>query len=375
MVDAATIVTAVVTRGPLEQTVSAPGVVVPEHVRVIAAAQGGVIDQIFVRPGSLVRVGSAIAQMRNPQLTANLVTSQSALRIAEANLATAQAEARAAVLDQRTAIGDAEAVHETDLAQLTSYAPLYRSGLISALQFRATTIAERKSGGDLADVRAQSNVTAAEVAAKVAAARAQVDGAMAAVAADDAAIGSLLVTSGGDGIVQGVDVDPGANVAPAAQIARIADVRDLRVVLHVAESEISGLAIGMNVTLSSNDGRYRGQVARIAPVADNGTVAVDIDFDGAPPSGLRPSQNVDGEVSISRIADALQIARPANATDGASVDLFKVVPGTSRAVRVRVRLGRGTLTRVQIASGLKLGDAVIVSDTSNFLSKPEIRLR
>ena len=114
-------------------------------------------------------------------------------------------------------------------------------------------------------------------------------------------------------------------------------------------------------------------MARIAPAAQNGTVAVDVSLPVLPP-GARPDANVDGTIQVSQIANAVSIARPAGASDNSTLVVFKVVDGGRRAVRVRARLGRGSNDRVQVLSGLAPGDIVIVSDMSSYLDQSELRL-
>ena len=57
-----------------------------------------------------------------------------------------------------------------------------------------------------------------------------------------------------------------------------------------------------------------------------------------------------------------------------TVGLFKVDPDGAGATRVQVKLGRGSVTTIEIVDGLKEGDVVILSDTSQFDSSDRIRL-
>ncbi len=130
----------------------------------------------------------------------------------------------------------------------------------------------------------------------------------------------------------------------------------------------------MRVALDTNgSGTLAGHVARVAPVAVNGSVAVDVALDRVRP-GIRSAQNVDGTIELLRLHRALTIARPAGAADGTTIDLFCLAPGGTRALRTRVRLGMGALDRVEVVSGLAAGSTVIVSDTSAFDHAAELRL-
>jgi multidrug efflux pump subunit AcrA (membrane-fusion protein) len=375
VVDKSTLVTDVATHGTLVRSVSAQGAFAPERVRVASATQSGVVNQIFVKPGNLVQPGTVIAQMENPALEAQVTNAQSALQVAQANLADAKQQAQASVIGQQTSLADAQAQARTDALQAQSYSSLHKSGLLGTLQYQTAQIQAQKSSDDLKNRRAQVSVAQADAQAKVAAAQAQVDQAAATLQAAETQLSALTVRAATAGIVQSVDIDPGTSVATNTEIARIADTRDLKAVLQVAESDVHAVSNGMLARIDTGNGTIVGRVARIAPAAQNGTVGVDVTFNRPLPEGARPDANVDGTIIISKIPDAISIARPAGATDGSTIDLFKVVDNGTRAVRVRVRLGQGSNDRVQVLSGIASGDTVIVSDMSAYPDQPVLRLR
>lgn len=374
VVDKSTLVTDIVRRGTLLRAVSAQGAFAPERVRVASATQAGVVNQIFVKAGSRVEPGTIIAQMQNPALDAQVADARSAVQVAQANLASARQQAQAAVLTQQTAVSDAQAQMEANVLQAKSLVELHRQGLVADVQYRQAEIQAKKSTNDVRASRAQVGVTAADSQAKVAAAQAQVDQANAQLSADETQVEALTVRAATSGIVQSVEVDPGMSVAQNTAIARIADTRDLKAVLQVAESDVHAVVPGMPVRIDTGNGVVSGRVARIAPSAQNGTVAVDVTFARTLPAGARPDANVDGTIEIASIPNALSVARPAGASDDSTIDLFKIVDGGTRAVRVRVHLGQGSNDRVQVLSGLAPGDSVIVSDMTTYQDQTELRL-
>jgi HlyD family secretion protein len=54
--------------------------------------------------------------------------------------------------------------------------------------------------------------------------------------------------------------------------------------------------------------------------------------------------------------------------------MFKLVNGTSEAVRGPVKLGKSSVNTIQILDGLQPGDQVILSDTSAWDAHDRIRL-
>ena len=222
---------------------------------------------------------------------------------------------------------------------------------------------------------AQLGAASADARAKVSAAQARVVQAQAQLDADRAQVAALTVRSATGGIVQSVELDPGTSAAQNAVIAHVADTSSLKAVLQVAEGDVHAVGAGMRATIDTGNGIFEGRVARVAPAAENGTVATDVTFARALPHGVRPDTNVNGIIYISSIRNAVSIARPAGAADGSVAELFKVVAGGRSAVRVRVQFGRGSADRIAVLSGLEPGDTVIVSDMSNYIDQTALNLR
>ena len=111
------------------------------------------------------------------------------------------------------------------------------------------------------------------------------------------------------------------------------------------------------------------------PAAQQGTVTVDLALDGALPKGARPELSVDGTIELERLADVLFVGRPAQ---GQAESLVGPLPPRrgrrSRPSRVKVQLGRTSVNTVEIVSGLKEGDQVVLSDTSAWDAFDRLRL-
>jgi HlyD family secretion protein len=56
------------------------------------------------------------------------------------------------------------------------------------------------------------------------------------------------------------------------------------------------------------------------------------------------------------------------------VGLFKLVEGGGYAVRVNVQLGRTSVNSVEVLSGLKPGDVVVLSDMSRYDAVDRVKL-
>ncbi|HTX56183.1 MAG TPA: efflux RND transporter periplasmic adaptor subunit [Candidatus Acidoferrales bacterium] len=374
-VDRASVVTDVAKRGTLARSIEASGALAPQEVHIVAAVEPGIVESVLVKPGTSVAAQTPIARMTNPDLDAAVVAARSAVDVAQANLLSTVQQAKASALAQRSAYVSAHAQAEMDTTNVAGDAELAREGYIAEQTYRIAKIKATQSQAQLGVAHSQIGVDAAEQNAKVAAAQAQLAQAQAQLAATQAEVAALVVRARSDGIVQSVAVDPGARADIGTELARVADQHDLKAVLQVPEGQVHAVNIGMPVRVDTGNGVVTGRVARIAPSAQDGSVAVDVGFESALPPGARPDLNVDGTIDLQTLRNVLSIARPAGAADDSTVTLYEVDPRTSQARAVQVRLGVGSTDRIEVLSGLDAGDVVIVSDTSAYAGAPLLRLR
>jgi len=175
---------------------------------------------------------------------------------------------------------------------------------------------------------------------------------------------ALHVVAGQAGVVQQVAVEAGQSVIAGAPLAKVVVPDRLQARLKIPESSTEDVGLGLKATVDTRSGVVHGEVVRIDPGAQNGSVTVDVRITDTLPKGARPDQNVDGVIELARIADVLHVARPAIGEAHASVSVFKL--DGDRARRVPVKFGRAALKDIEITSGLVAGDEIVLSDTSKW---------
>ena len=187
-------------------------------------------------------------------------------------------------------------------------------------------------------------------------------------------VGALKVRAGFTGVLQLVPVEVGQQVAPGTNLARVADQTRLKAELKIAETQAKDITIGQKAQIDTRNGVVDGHVVRIDPSVQNGTVTVDVTMDGPLPQGARPDLSVDGTIELERLNDVIYVGRPAFGQEQSVVGLFKVFED-GNAERAQVKLGKSSVNTVEVLSGLKVGDQVVLSDMSAYDQFDRIRLR
>jgi len=184
----------------------------------------------------------------------------------------------------------------------------------------------------------------------------------------------LFVRAGLAGVLQLVPVEVGQQVAPGTNLARVANPSRLKAELKIAETQAKDIQIGQAVSIDTRNGLVDGKVARIDPSVQNGTVTVDVTLDGALPKGARPDLTVDGTIELERLTDVLFVGRPALGQEQSTVGVFKLEPDGT-ASRTQAKIGRMSVDKVELVSGLNAGDQVVLSDMSAWDAYDRVRLQ
>ena len=174
----------------------------------------------------------------------------------------------------------------------------------------------------------------------------------------------LKVRAGIAGVLQVVPVEVGQQVAPGANLARVANPNRLKAEIKIAETQAKDIQIGQRAEVDTRNGVVQGVVSRIDPSVQNGTRTVDVTMTGELPKGAVPDLSVDGTIELERLNDVLYVGRPAFGQEQSVVGLFRILPDGVTGERVQVKLGRSSVNTVEVLSGLKAGDQVILSDMS-----------
>jgi HlyD family secretion protein len=373
-VDRATVWIDTVKRGPILREVRGIGTLVPEDIRWIPAATQGRVDRIVLRPGTAVAAEDVILELVNPQLDQEFQDAVLKVEAAEASLQQLRVQAQNDYLQQQAAAANVEADYSKARMQAEMNEALAEKQLVSALTLRQSKIDAEQLALRREIASEQLAGYEASIKARLAVQQSQVDQARAILRLKERQRGDLKVRAGLDGILQIVPVEVGQQVAPGANLARVANPGRLKAEIKIAETQAKDIQIGQKARIDTRNGIVEGTVARIDPSVQNGTRTVDVALIGDLPRGSVPDLSVDGTVELERLADVLYVGRPAFGQEQSSVGLFALQPDGS-ATRVSVKLGRSSVNVVEILSGLNVGDQVVLSDMSAWDGYDRVRLQ
>ncbi|HKG48726.1 MAG TPA: HlyD family efflux transporter periplasmic adaptor subunit [Pyrinomonadaceae bacterium] len=373
--DRSTAVIETVKRGEMVRDVRGNGTLVPDITRWVPAPADGRVERILLKAGVEVDPSTVIVELSNPQLEQQATDTEFQVKAAEADQENLKVKLESDTMTQRAAIATINSQYSQAKLQLDADEVLAKQGLVADLVLKISRVNVQDLANRLKVEQERLAVSAKSTRAQMNAANSRLQQLRALAALRRQEVDALKVRAGSGGVLQQVSVTEGQQVTPGFNIARVADPASLKAVLRVAETQISGVRIGQPVIVDTRNGLIQGTVSRIDPAAREGTFEIDASLVGPLPPSARPDLSVDGTIELERLKDVLKVGRPAFGQAQQTIGMFVLSPDGTEAERRTVKLGRNSVSQIEILEGLKEGDQVIISDTSALDSYNRIRIR
>ena len=374
-VDKATIWTDEVKRGAMIRDVRGVGTLVPVDIRWIPARTDSRVERIVLRPGAIVKPESIILELSDPILQRETLDAEYQLKAARADLESLKVQINSELLNQKSIAAAVRSDYEQAKLQHEVDEKLQAEGIGAEVTAKLSKVKVEQLGIRVKLEEDRTKNAEDSAAARLLAQQSHVDQQRALYDLKRSELDSLHVRAGIEGVLQLVPVDVGQHVTPSTNLARVADPKHLKAEIRIPETQAKDISIGQPASVDTRNGILKGQVSRIDPSVQNGTVTVDVLFAGPLPNGARPDLSVDGTIELENLKDVLYVGRPVHGQSDSTIGLFKLVEDGSEGLRVSVKLGKSSVNAVEILQGLKVGDKVILSDMSAWDAFDRVRLR
>ncbi len=185
-------------------------------------------------------------------------------------------------------------------------------------------------------------------------------------------VDQLTIRSPVDGMVGTLAVTQKGTVAENGALLTVVDLSAFEVEFQLPESYADDVTIGMSAEAIYANKTYAARVTSISPEVRQNQVTGRLRFDGDVPPGLRQNQRVSTRIVLESRASALKVKRGPFVDSGAGRVAYVVDDGLAR--RTPIALGGSSIAEVEIVSGLKEGDEIVVSSTDSFDNAQVVRL-
>lgn len=374
VVKADTVWTATVKQGEMLRQVRGNGTLVPAEVWWIPAPVEGRVERIFFDPGESVNAETVLLELSNPVLERDVLDAKWELGAAIAGLKNLEIELSNRQLEQEERLAIVEGNLKVVKLQAELDQRLFDEELLNQHKLAVSLARLEALENQVSLMNQRLGKTQQNRQAQLDVGQARIEQYRALVALRRTQRDALKVKAGTDGVLQQLTVEVGQQVTTATTLAKVAKPDDLKAELRISETQIRDIQVGQVVNIDTRNGIVEGRVARIDPVVVSGTVRVEVRLVGALPKGARPELSVEGTIVIDRLENVLHVDRPVGSRSNTLISLFKLDSNSDLAIRTPVKLGRGSVSMIEIIDGLSRGDRIIISDMSKWEDVDTVRL-
>ena len=363
-----------VSKGTIEVSVSASGKVVPAFEEIINSPINTRILEVYKKGGDSVNIGTPIMkldlqsakteydklldeeQMKRYQLEQLKVNNSTYLsdlemkvKVAEMKLNRMKVELRNERYLDSLGSGTMDRVHQAELN--------FETGKLELEQLHQQLANERK-------------VKAADLKVK----QLEYEIFLKGLAETKRTLDEAQIRSPRKAILTYINNQIGAQVNEGSRIAVISDLSHFKVEGEIADTYGDRVAAGGKAVVKIGSEKLEGQVSSVTPLSKNGVISFTVQLEDDSNRRLRSGLKTDVYVMNAVKEDVLRIANSSYYVGRGDYQLF-VLDGSDELVKRKVRLGDSNFEYVEVVSGLRPGDRVVISDMSQYKNKNKLKLR
>ena len=363
-----------VTRGRFDDYIAVRGTVAPLTTDYLTTEEGGIVKQVLVEDGAVVKAGQPLVALSNTPLRLEVASRQAdaasqinAIETTRLQLEQTRFQYQSQLLDIQHQIGvlKGDLVRDKILFDGHAIAPsLYAQEQLQyryELKLRDATLASSRSEQQVrATQLAQLRKTLGWLNDNMATARASLD--------------ALSIRAPANGKLTALDVYVGQSEAAGAVLGQVDSLDRFKLTAQVDEFYIGRIALGQTALFTLDGHRFEAKIFKIHPQVSEGTFKVDLHFEGEPPQGITVGQAIDMRLELGGAAQALMLPNGPFYQDTGGQWVFVVAPDGQYATRRNIELGRRNPDDVEVLQGLEPGERVIVSSYEGFKDVQRVEL-
>lgn len=364
-VDRDLLVMGTVREGPMIRQVHGWGSFVPDRTQIVAAAEPGLVEAVYAIEGQDVRDGDRLIELANSEVELAVEKAEQKFAAARAGMIALSREQTARRLALQASIADTRIeflAAEDEVEEMLSRGP----GQVREIEMRRAHERLDALAAMLEADEERLELISSSTEQQMAARREELRWVEQILESERARQRALTLRAGGDGNVERILVQPGTRVQGGEPLAEITLTDRMKAVVKVYASEADEVAPGQEVEIESAGGRVTGQVSAIDRSRGGKLATVTVTLDENPPVRPGADEEIEARIQLGTLENVMSVERPVYAAANGWTTVFRVAADSASAERVKVRVGRGSVDRIEVLSGLEPGDRIVVSDISEF---------
>ncbi|MGE5398560.1 MAG: efflux RND transporter periplasmic adaptor subunit [Chitinophagales bacterium] len=381
--DVTSVSTTKVEQRAMVQKILASGKVAVASKEVLYSQNTGTIKKINVHLGQKVAPGQVLMEVDMPDADSRLAQAKSTLAAAETALAKTRLtdkplEIIEAEYTLKQAADDAKQAKE----KLAKYQELYEAGAVSKDELDSQQSTYNTKQAQYEKAKAALVVARVQSAGEKKSAEASYQSALASLKLVQKQVGQKGLSSTIGGQVMSLSVQEGDVITAGTQLITIGDVDSLLINADITEADAPMIKAGQEVVVTSptiQDKKWKGVVREVGLEAvskiknSSETSAIQVIIALKEKSELRPGFTADLEIITARNNKALTV--PFEALSDRKGKTWVFVVHNQTAHLQEVKTGMSDTLRIQVKSGIKKGDKVILNPPAKLKDGSKVKVQ
>ena len=166
-----------------------------------------------------------------------------------------------------------------------------------------------------------------------------------------------------NGVITSLLVEPGQHVSEGQALAHVADAHRFKIEGIISSRYADKIYLGQESLILIGDSVLNGQLSAISPSVDQGTISYTVNLNNPAHPALRAKLQVEVRLIISINPKTIRIANGDYYFGPGNGELF--VRNGDQLEKRKVKFGGASFDFVEVVSGIKEGETVVISNSFN----------
>ncbi len=364
-----------VTEGKFQEFIPVDGVLLPRNTVYIDAVQGGVVDEVFVEDGAILKKGDPILKLSNANMELSYMDQETRMYDAINNLANTLINIEQLKYTRQKEITDLRYQIDILKTDFNRKEVFFNDKLISAKEYedakrdydhalkQLELTLKLKKLDSISGVRQSQQITSSmeRMQTNLSLLKRNMD--------------NMTIKSPGDGKLSSFNVEIGETKNAGEHLGQIDIPGGFKVRANIDERYISRISTGQEAEFDMGSETYQLVVHKIYTNVTNGSFQVDLIFNGKEPANIKRGQTLQLRIKFSGETNAVTIRRGGFFQETGGNWIYVVSPDETYAQKRDIRIGRQNIYSYEVLEGLHPGEKVIVSSYESFGNKEKLIFR
>ena len=352
--------------GEFNDYIRISGQVQPMTTIQLSPQEGGIVQEIVIEEGSLVKAGDVILRLSNDNLDLQILNSESELAEKENILRNTLIAMEQQRLNLRQESLQLEIEVKKLLRRYEQNRSLYEEKLISREEYLVAKEDYELAAGRLELVKERAEQDSLYRSVQVS----QMEESLRNMRINMHMIrkrkDNLMIKSPIDGELGLLDVVLGQAIASGTKIGQINELGSYKIEAQIDEHYIDRVTAGLEATFERQNAAYDAVIRKVYPEVRDGKFKADFKFSGEQPANIRTGQTYYLNLQLGQPEKAIIIPRGTFYQKTGGKWIYVVSPDGGKAVKREIRIGRQNPQFFEVLEGLEAGERVIISGYDTF---------